>query len=70
LKPYFSLFNVPSGDVGMRVAAINQANATSEPDTINLESGTSGTAKIHVISRDKQNRPSSAYYSMPKKMAV
>jgi hypothetical protein len=30
----------------------------------------SGTAKIYVISRGKQNRPSSAYYSMPKKMGV
>jgi hypothetical protein len=30
----------------------------------------SGTAKIHVILRDKQNRTISAYYSMSKKMPV
>jgi hypothetical protein len=36
--------------------------------TVNERFINAGTAKIHVISRDKQNRPSSAYYSIPSKM--
>src|SRR5262245_52036787 len=35
-----AVFNVGSGDVAGLIAAVNAANATAEPDTINLAAGT------------------------------
>jgi hypothetical protein len=35
-----AVFNVASGDVAGLIAAIDSANATAEPDTINLAAGT------------------------------
>ena len=40
LPAHAAIFDIPSGDVGALIAAINQANANGEEDSINLEGGT------------------------------